>query len=141
MGDLKSNGIFYHNKCWAKLKRDAETYKNKMVQIDKDDVVLKFRQKYCMRKVYQYVYERLYENPSACRTMNDFSRDTEAYVSKTIYMLIQISLISRTGMSQDLEIIKSSTILYVGWLAAELIRKDMQKLHFIVSKIWCALRN
>ena len=62
VGDLKSNEVFYHNKCWVKLKRDSEAYKKGTSQ-NEFDAILKFKQDYCMRNVYQYVYETLYENP------------------------------------------------------------------------------
>ena len=43
--DLKLNEIYYHNKCWAKLKRDAEAYKTHMESDNLTESALKFRQK------------------------------------------------------------------------------------------------
>ena len=41
--DLKLNEIFYHNKCWTELKRDAEAYENHMEGDNHTDSALKFR--------------------------------------------------------------------------------------------------
>ena len=49
VGDLKSNELFYHNRCWAKLKRDCLANKKK-VDDQQSVIILKYNQMYCMRQ-------------------------------------------------------------------------------------------
>lgn len=48
------------------LKRDSEAYKKGMEGHDHADSFLKFCQKLCIRKLYQYVSGTLYDNHSIC---------------------------------------------------------------------------
>ena len=66
MGDLKSNTIFYHRKCWTKLKRAADFDEKQMKEGDQTDSVLKCCQRFCMRKKHHYILETLSEKPSIC---------------------------------------------------------------------------
>ena len=49
VADLKSNELFYHNRCWAKLKRDCLANKKK-VDDQQSVIILKYNQMYCMRQ-------------------------------------------------------------------------------------------
>ena len=59
MGDLKSNEIFYHNKCWTKLKRDAQKFSSAQKSQEKNKT-FDFKMNYCLRKIYHELYENLY---------------------------------------------------------------------------------
>ena len=63
MGDLKSNEIFDHNKCWKKLKRDAQMFLPGQNSEEKNKTFY-FNLNYCFRKIYHQLYENLYDNPS-----------------------------------------------------------------------------
>ena len=128
VGDLKSNEIFYHNKYWTKLKRDAEAYKKQMEGDDQTDPVLKFRRKFCMRKVYRYVFDTLYDNPSICVELRviferykDICEKNEVPVDPNI---TRFKSSFKEFMSDDLEIMLSGKILYVGW------EKTIKKLQY-----------
>ena len=48
IGDLRANEMFYHLKCWSKLKRDAESHRIYLEEEkSKTTALLKFREKYC----------------------------------------------------------------------------------------------
>ena len=95
VGDLKSNEVFYHNKCWVRLKRDSEAYKKGTSQ-NEFDAILKFKQDYCMRNVYQYVYETLYENPLTHVELRAIFERYKSNCETNHVLLIQILLVSET---------------------------------------------
>ena len=79
MGDLRSNEIYYHLKCWMKLKRDfasdnASSSKGEAVSDN-----LKFKRNFCLRKMYHDVYDSLHENPSQLIELREGFKKFELY--------------------------------------------------------------
>ena len=56
MGDLKSNEIFYHNKCWTKLKRDAQMFSSGKHSEEKNET-FDFKLNYHFRKIYHQLFD------------------------------------------------------------------------------------
>ena len=117
VGDLKSNEVFYHNKCWVKLKRDTEAYKKGTSQ-NEFDAILKFKQDYCMRNVYQYVYET-YENPLTYVELRAIFKRYKCFCeTNNVPVDPNITRFRNSFekfMSDDLEIMKPGKTLCVGW--------------------------
>ena len=66
--------MFYHLKCYSKLKRDAKVYTDSEKQVPSD--ISNFKQNYYLRKVYHNVYETLYENPSELIELREVFKDS-----------------------------------------------------------------
>ena len=116
VGDLKSNEIFYHLKCYSKLKRDAKVYTDSERQVPSD--ISNFKQNYCLRKVYHNVYETLYENPSELIELREVFKDfLELCTQNDIIIKTNITKFKNDllkVLSDDLEIMKHGKLLYIG---------------------------
>ena len=119
MGDLRSNEIYYHLKCWAKLKRDfasdnASSSKGEAVSDN-----LKFKRNFCLRKVQHDVYDSLHENPSQLIELREVFKKFEELCSDNhldIYMNItRFKDELQKIISDDSEIVKSGKLLYTGF--------------------------
>ena len=119
LGDLRTNEMFYHNKCWVKLKRDAEAHIKESFRDSFDENVTRFLKVYCMRKTKQYVYDLLYENPSICLEVRHIFEKYKGICEKFRVdydpNITRFTSNLENNLSDDLEIIKSSRILYIGW--------------------------
>ena len=117
IGDLRSNELYYHLKCWSKLKRDNEIYIE--ASNTKSNTILKFRENYCMRKLNQYLYDLMYENPSNCVELREvFEKYQEICEALDVQFDPNITRFKtrlQDHISDDLQIIKSGKVLYIGW--------------------------
>ena len=92
LGDLKTNEIFYRNKCWVKSKRDADGYEKRSES--QDNNISRFKQNYCLRKTYHLVYDMLHEYPTELIELVMYFKSARIYVIKmNSYFMIQILLV------------------------------------------------
>ena len=79
-GDLRSNEIFYHLKCFTKLKRDSQRDPiHSDEKVDKSDHFEKFKMNYCFLKVIQFAYEQLKQKPSSLIELRELHSKLEQY--------------------------------------------------------------
>ena len=118
-GDLRSNEIFYHLKCFTKLKRDSQRDSSHSDEkVDKSDHFEKFKMNYCFLKVIQLAYEQLKQKPSSLIELRELHSKLEQYFEENNlqrkYNITESKNELSYVMNDDFQIIKNKKILYLG---------------------------
>ena len=118
-GDLRSNEIFYHLKCFTKLKRDSQRDSSHFCEnIDKSDKFETFKINYCFLKVIQFAYEQLKQKPSSLIELRELHSKLEQYFEDNNlhrkYNITQFKNELSNVINEDFQIIKNKKVLYLG---------------------------
>ena len=119
IGDLRSNEIFYHLKCYTKLKRDSQRDTSCSGEnINKFDNFEKFKINYCFLKVIHFAYEQLKQKPSSLIELRELHTRLEQYCKENDlqrkYNITEFKEELSNVMNDDFQIIKNGRTLYIG---------------------------